>query len=116
MRGTFSIGAILIFMLLFVGHAQAEENVPRTIIALYSGGNIQDSYIHTVAEMPLNHLGLVVEYHDIHEPLPDIAQRKDVRGVLTWFMGPVPQDPKTYFEWATNVVSGGKEICHPGIC
>jgi len=94
----------------FASPARAEEEVPRTIIALYNGGNIQESYIHTVAEMPLNHLGLVVEYHDLHEPLPDIAGRKDVRGVLTWFLAPLPMEPKTYFNWAIDALTAGKKF------
>src|ERR1700733_10391284 len=105
MGGFRFIGAAAVFCALLASHSvRAEDVVPRTIIALYNGGNIQESYIHTVAEMPLNHLGLVLEYHDIHDPLPAIAQRKDVRGVLTWFLKPVPQDPKAYFEWAANAV------------
>jgi len=88
----------------------AELLVPRTIIALYAGGNVQDSYIHTVAEMPLNHLGLTVEYHDIHQPLPDIAHRPDVRGVITWFYGDSGLDARTYLTWALDASEAGKKF------
>jgi len=91
--------------------AIAEEVVPRTIIALYDsrGDGIADSYLHTMAEMPLNHLGLNVEYHDIREPLPDIEKRQDVRGVLTWFFTDTKMDSDTYFKWALGVVNSGKK-------
>jgi hypothetical protein len=90
-------------------HAAAEEIVPRTIIALYNGGDVQNSYIHSIAEMPLNHLGLTVEYHDLHQPLPDIAHRKDVRGVITWFYGDTGLDPEAYLKWAIAAIESGKK-------
>ncbi len=91
------------------GAAAEETIVPRTIIALYQGGDVQNSYIHTVAEMPLNHLGLTIEYHDIHEPLPDLTKRKDVRGVLTWFYGETDLDPETYLKWMIATIDAGKK-------
>ena len=91
------------------GFAQAGE-VPRTIIALYAGGDVQNSYIHTVAEMPLNHLGLTVEYHDIHEPLPEITKRSDVRGVITWFYGDAGLDAEMYLKWAIASIEAGKKF------
>src|SRR5580698_3533044 len=80
--------------------AVAEDVVPRTIIALYEGGPVQNSNIHTLAEMPMNYLGLTVEYYDIHEPLPDIAHRKDVRGVISWFYGDAYDNPEVFLKWA----------------
>ena len=101
-----------IFLLSFVPlkGVKAEELVPRTVIALYNGGDVQLSYIHTVAEMSLNHLGLIIEYHDVHDPLPDISDRKDVRGVLTWFIGSIPLDPKEYYKWAMDSMAAGKKF------
>ncbi|MGB9152662.1 MAG: hypothetical protein WCD70_06205 [Alphaproteobacteria bacterium] len=93
----------------FTCMAAAEEIVPRTIIALYSGDDVQDSYIHTVAEMPLNHLGLTVEFHNIRDPLPDIAARKDVRGVITWFYGDAGLDAASYLTWANAAIEAGKK-------
>ena len=90
--------------------AAAEETVPRTIIALYEGGPVQNSYIHTVAEMPLNYLGLTIEYYDIHEPLPDIAHRKDVRGVISWFYGDAYDNPETFLKWALDAMDAGKKF------
>jgi hypothetical protein len=92
--------------------AAAEELVPRTVIALYddNGNGTMTSYVHTLAEMPLNHLGLTVEYYDIHKPLPDIAKRQDVRGVLTWFFPYTKmKDPEAYLKWAINAIDAGKK-------
>lgn len=90
----------------------ASDQIPRTIIALWSQAveeEIRRSPIHFMAEMPLNHLGLTVEYHNIDEGLPDIANRKDVRGILTWFQsGTVMKEPEAYLKWATDAVKKGK--------
>jgi len=92
---------------------RAEEVVPRTIIALYDDraeGDIRNVFIHRLAEMPLNHLGLVVEYHDIHKPLPDLASRKDVRGVLTWFFPDTRLEASSYLAWAIGALDSGKKF------
>ncbi len=102
----------LLFGMLASARAKAEALVPRTVIALYddrSGGDIRNDFIHRLAEMPLNHLGLVVEYHDIHKPLPDIAHRKDVRGVLTWFFTDTRLDALSYLNWAFKALESGKK-------
>jgi len=102
--------------ILSLGSAYAAEQEPiaRTIIALYStktDGSQSRSRIHLMAEMPLNHLGLKLEYHDIDKAIPptNIATRKDILGVLTWFeTGMDLKDPKAYLEWAGKVVDAGK--------
>jgi hypothetical protein len=98
-----------LFVSCLLGNARAEEIVPRTIIALYDGADVQNSYIHTVAEMPLNHLGLTVEYHSIHETLPNLVDRPDVRGVITWFYGDVGLDAESYLKWAIAALEAGKK-------
>ncbi len=91
----------------------AEETpVPRTIIAFYDGKASEyiETNIHTLVEMPLNHLGLKVEYYDIHKPLPEIASRKDVRGVLTWlYFDTKMENPEAYLKWALKAVESGKK-------
>src|SRR5580704_13473622 len=98
----------------FGKNAAAEEAIPRVVIALYEGGPVQNSFIHTVAEMPLNRLGLTVEYYDIHEPLPDITHRKDVRGVITWFYGDVYDSPETFLKWSIEAAEAGKKFVFIG--
>jgi polysaccharide biosynthesis protein PelA len=99
------------------GNAAALETIPRTVIALYDnrGGGIQTSYTHQLAEMPLNHLGLTVEYHDINKPLPEIAGRGDVRGILTWFLSDTEiKDPAAYVKWSLRAMDGGKKYVAMG--
>lgn len=74
------------FGLLVAFTARAKE-VPRTILGMHDApaDATQDAnYIYALAEMPLNHLGLKVEYHNIRAGIPSIAGRQDLRGILIW--------------------------------
>ncbi len=87
--------------------------VPRTILALYDSRYDEDVRrlpIHQITEMPLNHLGLLVRYHDINTPLPPLAQMQDVRGVLTWFRDDSMLDPLGFLTWATAAMDEGKKF------
>ena len=79
--------------------------VKREILALYDGGqegSADGTRIHRFAELPLNHLGFIVRFLDIRDRLPDPAAMARYRGVLTWFVGPVP-DTSAYLAWAGQV-------------
>lgn len=75
--------------LMAAANAVEAKPMPRTILALYTSSanaDLAETNPHTMAEMPLNHLGLVVKYHDIEQGLPDVeAMRDELRGVLLWF-------------------------------
>lgn len=97
--------------------AASAAMLPRTVIALYDdrNGGPEKSFIHTMAEMPLNHLGLEVEYYNIHQPLPQIDQRKDVRGVLVWvFPDTIIEDADAYVTWAYRNIDAGKKFVFMG--
>src|ERR1700687_6447114 len=84
--------------------ALAQEPIPvkREIIALYDGaqeGEADFTRIHRFAEMPLNHLGFSLRFHDIRTKLPEPAEMERSRGVLAWFVGSVP-DSDAYRAWA----------------
>ncbi len=109
--------AIIVFLTAFIWLAAALSAVAseprplaRTILALYDGERYPDvraTLIHRLAEMPLNHLGLKVRYHDIHAPLPAAASLDDVRGVLTWFEDDKTANPEALVNWAETVVERG---------
>jgi hypothetical protein len=86
-------------------HAQEPIPVKREIIALYDGaqeGDADLTRIHRFAEVPLNHLGFVLRFHDIRTKLPEPAEMERYRGVLTWFVGSVT-DSDAYLAWASQV-------------
>ena len=90
-----------------VAAALAQELVPvkREIIALYDGaqeGDAELTRIHRFAEMPLNHLGFILRFHDVRSKLPAPAEMERYRGVLTWFAGAVPNS-NVYLAWASQV-------------
>src|ERR1700722_5684968 len=87
--------------------ALGQEPVPvrREILALYDGaqeGDAELTRINRIAELPLNHLGFVLRFHDIRTKLPEPAEMERYRGVLTWFVGSVP-DGNGYLAWASQV-------------
>ena len=107
--------------LVVVPLAGSNEPIPRTILAIYDSledEDIRTSRIHRLAEMPLNHLGLVVKYHDIRKGLPLKEDLNGVRGVLSWFQSEKMPSPAKYIEWATGIIDRGIRLVlfgNPGI-
>jgi hypothetical protein len=100
-------------------HAVADESVRRKILALYDSSHepeIAESRLHRFAEMPLNHLGFILRYHDVNTPLPPIETLQDFAGVISWFADPV-RSPAQYLVWARDAVERGKKyvvLADPG--
>jgi hypothetical protein len=116
------VGVALLLLglaMLFGGPAaRAETLVPRTIITFYDSTidkRWRDSTLHQMAELPLNHLGLVLEPHDINAVLPDLTGRADVRGILTWFPADAMSDPLGYIAWAERAVAEGRHYVMFGV-
>lgn len=87
--------------------------IPRVAIALYDGrveATPKRTRVHLFAESPLNHLGLVVEYHDVTAGYPDLSGRSDVRGVITWFRGDPFDDPARHAAWMADAVGRGLKL------
>ena len=85
--------------------APAPTPVKREILALYDGaqeGDVELTRIHRFAEMPLNYLGLIVRFRDVRGELPPPSEMSRYRGVLTWFVGSVP-NTDAYLAWASRV-------------
>ncbi len=90
-----------------------EDTLPRTVLALYDADEGETAWTgrtHQRAEMPLNHLGLVVKYHDLREGLPPLSELQGVRGVLTWFYDVVFEDPSAYLQWVDQLISSGRKL------
>ncbi|MDH4066279.1 MAG: hypothetical protein OEW19_17895, partial [Acidobacteriota bacterium] len=93
--------------------AAPPRTVARTILALYDSADEptpRETAIHALAEMPLNHLGLVVRYHDIRTGLPPVRALDDVRGVITWFVGEAMPRPLAYLRWVEALAGGGRPL------
>ncbi|MFO0996104.1 MAG: hypothetical protein U1F33_05415 [Alphaproteobacteria bacterium] len=93
--------------------ATAEQPLSRVVLALYDGKLEREprvTRIHLMAEMPLNHLGLVVRYHDVTTGLPADAQLHDVRAIMTWFSGTALDNPAEYLSWAERNMRAGRRF------
>ncbi len=98
----------LVMALSWVSFAAAAP-VERRVLAIYDSAaepTPSATLIHRRAEMPLNHLGFIVDYHDIRQPLPAIGPATGYAAVLTWFTYELP-DPALYLEWAGEVAEAG---------
>lgn len=65
----------------------AAGEVPRTILGLHDAplDAAQDAtLLYSLAEMPLNHLGLRLDFKNLREGVPTLDRRTDVRGILIW--------------------------------
>ncbi|MFV0474855.1 MAG: hypothetical protein ACK5MQ_11720, partial [Pikeienuella sp.] len=64
----------------------------RTIIGLYDSReepDPRDTRLHHFLELPLNHLGYIIEYHDIAAGAPPARLSADTAAVATWFQAPL---------------------------
>ena len=106
----FAFVVLTVPLLPCVAAGESGEVLPRTVLAFYNSNefaNVRATRIHKLAEMPLNHLGLIVRYHDINKPLPTMAEMKGVRGILTWFQNDQMPDPENYVRWAVQAMGRG---------
>lgn len=102
---------VALFALVNPAAVAAEQAAPRTIVALVDvaeSDTLKYSRVHQIATMPLNHLGLTVELHDIAKGLPDLTGREDVRGILTWFTTSSRPGAYDYLDWAERQIEAGR--------
>lgn len=93
--------------------AAANGELPRRIIALHHplDETLKRHDMHTKAEMPLNWLGYVLDYHDFRTSLPyDAVDDPTVVAVLTWFNQGSMKDPDGYLDWALKMAEAGKKF------
>lgn len=107
---------------------QISNELPRRILAMYDSTETveeEDDYgkthhrptdpevalAHRLAELPLNHLGLVVDYYDVNvRPLPSSTQMKRYRGVLAWFADESMRAPDEYLMWLQRQGQAGRRV------
>jgi hypothetical protein len=116
MRGATATQLLLICVLAFGAQgAMPRESRPvrRTILAVYDSAqyrDVRDTRIHRLLEMPLNHLGMVVRYHDLRTGLPPMGELEDVRGIVTWFRGDSMPHPIEFLQWGEAAIDSGRRF------
>ncbi len=107
--------------LLAAGNAASEEAVKRVVIGLFNGadeGTLRRSRLHRLAEMPLNHLGIVMVPHDVQKGLPSEDMMRDALGIVTWFSYIAFADSQSYLSWLDAQMERGKKLVildHTGV-
>lgn len=89
--------------------AGAGELVKRRILAVYDSrfeAAPDETLIHRRAEMPLNHLGYILDYADAAKDLPDPDRAAGYAAVLTWFTYEVSR-PAEYMAWTRRLAGRG---------
>ncbi|HEX2839982.1 hypothetical protein [Hyphomicrobium sp.] len=113
-RIAFGILSVLLWTLAAwpIDPARADGVVRREILALYDSdheSDVANSRLHRFAEMPLNHLGYHLLYHDVNEPLPEPKSLMGYAGVMSWFADPL-KNPFPFLGWASKVVRQGTKF------
>lgn len=104
----------LSYLSFIISSSAIAKELPRKILGLYNSKADSSAYfspIHSYAEMPLNHLGFTVTYHDVQQPLPPLSTLKDYYGIFVWFKDNVNElNPKTYCDWLYETTQSGKKL------
>lgn len=100
---------------LIAGPVQAAElPIKRELVAFFDSreeSTVRQGITHRFLEMPANHLGYNIQYHDIMQPLPALKATDGVQGIVLWFyanMG-VP-DAEVFLDWLLDAHKLGKKI------
>lgn len=89
--------------------ADASGPIKRDILGLYDGRDekrADQTRLHRLLEMPLNHLGYRLDLHDISKSLPAPALVARYHAVATWFSGGVGET-ESYLAWAADIARAG---------
>lgn len=109
------VHALTVLLLVNGGPLAAHEtrSIKRQVLAVYDGQtypDIRSTPMHRAAEMPLNHLGYVLHYHDVHGELPSVdLVSKTYAAVIMWFTANV-QEPRAFLRWAAAISRSGVRL------
>ena len=86
----------------------------RRVLGLYNSldpeTDAENNPVHLRAELVLNHLGLLVELHDVNAPLPGDEEMARYRGVVAWFEGDRMKHPLRDLIWLQRQVQAGRRV------
>ncbi len=95
------------------GDLHSSVAVKRHVLALYDSrvfGHINETPVHENLEMVLNHLGCIVDYHDLQQGLPADEDMARYHAVIAWFEANAFDDPDAYLRWITRQVASGVKL------
>jgi len=86
--------------------------IDRFLIAIFDSDKEKtpaDTMLHGNAEMPLNHLGYIVHYHDVRQGLPDLDTLDGVVAVISMLTYDL-NNPADYFRWLKMASDKGLRV------
>jgi hypothetical protein len=107
------LGLCGVVCLFFVGPPLHGGQESRRVLALYDSTDAfsktaDKSHVHTLLEMPLNHLGMAVDFADANaRPLPDPS---GYRAIVTWYADERMRAPEEYCRWLRQAVERGVRV------
>jgi hypothetical protein len=87
----------------------AGRAIKRELLALYDSRDEREPHLtrlHKLVEMPANHLGFKLVFHDVNTPLPPAEELRKYRAIVTWFIAPLVQ-PERYLAWLEQALTQG---------
>jgi len=100
------------FLLVSLASAWGATPVERVLLGIFDSLHEETptaTLLHLNAEMPLNHLGFVVHYHDIRQGLPEPGDLDGVVAVISMLTYDL-DDPVHYFRWLDRVSETGTKV------
>jgi hypothetical protein len=89
------------------------EVIPTRVLMLYDGAEtkgLEQSPIHRLAALPVEHLGYVPEYVDVRRGLPQAPLAGLYAGIVTWFTDDEMPDSLAYPEWLARQIDAGVRV------
>ena len=87
------------------------EIFPRRVLALYDGqehpDGLQQTDLHRLLAMPLEHLGYAIDYLDVNAGLPGNSLTGQYAGIVTWFNHETLASPAVYRAWLSRQLESG---------
>lgn len=87
--------------------------IKRHVLALYKKSEspkLEDIPLYDRAELALNHLGVIVDYHAVEDGLPDDEKMRKYRGVVTWHATPFMLQAEGYGNWLIQQINNGLKV------
>jgi hypothetical protein len=95
----------------------ALEVFPRRMLLLYDGAeapSLEETPIHRLAALPVEHLGYVPDYLDVRRGLPRESLSGRYAGIVTWFTDDELPDSLGYPQWLLRQMEAGLPVAMLG--
>lgn len=93
--------------------AAALPDEPRRILAFYDSSRDpaeNQTLTYECAEVVFDHLGLTLDYRDLHAPLPRHEEMAGYRGVFVWLVDAHMPSPEDFCRWLQEETRRGRYV------